>query len=291
LGVKIADEFKKGIDAIIMENHGTVLGSIDLDDAFMRFETLEFCARIIIYGKSLGEIHYLTDEQIAEFGSRAPSLINEMNTVFQPSDEREKRLEICNIIHLSCENGLMIGSFGTVSTRWNGNDFLITPHNFSRWDLQINDIVQIKNGRREPGKLPSRTTWLHHEIYKNNPGINSIISTQSPYLMAFSVAQNGFDVRTIPENWIFLRDVQTLPYGDHSYRETKIPKLLSLNNPAMIICNDSVIITGNTLMQTFNQLEVAEFSAKSIVMSASLGKMTPISDAQIAELKKEILGT
>jgi len=43
LGEEIAKEFHKGINAVIMENHGTVVGGRNLSDAFMRFETLEFC--------------------------------------------------------------------------------------------------------------------------------------------------------------------------------------------------------------------------------------------------------
>lgn len=46
-----------------MENHGTVVGGSDLQDAFSRFETLEFCGRAIIHGKTIGEPVYLTDKE------------------------------------------------------------------------------------------------------------------------------------------------------------------------------------------------------------------------------------
>jgi L-fuculose-phosphate aldolase len=289
LGVKISEQFKKGYKAVIMENHGTVLGGSDMVDAFQRFETMEFCALTILNGKSIGDVNYLTEEQINQFDDQLTNLLPEMTSTLHPSDEREKRLEICNIVHRACEHGLMISSYGTVSTRWRGNDFLITPTNVPRWDLDINDIVQIKDGQREAGKLPSLATWLHQEIYKNNPGINSIIGTQSPYLMAFGVTNKIIDVRTIPESWIFLQDVPTLPFGAQFHGLTKIPQLLTGSNPAVIISNDSVIITGDKLLQTFDRLEVAEFSAKSIVLSAPIGKMTPINDAQVEELRKAFL--
>jgi L-fuculose-phosphate aldolase len=38
-------------------------------------------------------------------------------------------------------------------------------------------------------------------------------------------------------------------------------------------------------LQTFDRLEVAEFSAKSLVMAALIGKLKPISDKQIEELR------
>lgn len=57
----------------------------------------------------------------------------------------------------------------------------------------------------------------------------------------------------------------------------------------MIIENDSVIITGDKLLQTFDYLEVAEFSAKSIVLGNSLGEMIPINDEQVEELREKFL--
>jgi L-fuculose-phosphate aldolase len=289
LGDKIAREFSKGFMAIIMENHGTVLGGTNLADAFQRFETLEFCARTILYGNIIGKPYYLTDSQIDEFEAQIPEPLGEMNTAYYPSDEREKRSEICNIVHRTCNQGMMISSYGTISTRWSGNNFLITPTNIPRWDMGIDDIVQIKDGEREPGKLPSRASWMHQEIYNRYPEINSIIMTQSPYLMAFGVTRTVFDVRTIPESWVLLKDIPSIPFGTHFHGRQEILNLLSSGNPAIIIQNDAVIITGDKLLSTFDRLEVAEFTAQSLIMSAPIGKMIPINDEQVEELRKLIL--
>ena len=288
LGDVIAEEFKKGYKAIIMENHGTVLGGSDLTDAFERFEALEFCARTIIYGSQIGKPNYLTDAQIDAFEAQIPASIPEMDEVEYVSDEVEKRLEICNIVQRSCQQGLMISSYGTVSMRWKENDFLITPTDVNRWDLDIEDIVQIKDGKREKGKTPSRATWIHQEIYKRNPKVNSIIMTQSPYLMAFGVTGTYLNVRTIPESWIFLQDINAVEYGSH-FRKNNNSEIIDNCSTALIIKNDSVIITGDKLLQTFDYLEVAEFSAKSIVLGTSLGEMVPINDEQVEELRENFL--
>lgn len=290
LGKVIAEEFKKGVNAVIMENHGTVVGGSDLGDAYQRFETMEFCARTLINGNTIGTPNYLTDEQINEFEDQIPRLLPEMKMVDYPSDERAIREQIKKIVRRACAQGLMISSYGTVSVRWKGDDFLITPTNVARWDIQNKDVVQIKNGKREPGKLPSRATWLHQEIYKRNPHINSIILTQSPYLMAYSVTGKKIDVRTIPESWIFLQDIPNVPFGSHFAGNETILETLSLNTPAVIINNDSVLVTGDNLLATFDKLEVAEFSAKSLTMGASLGKLIPINDKQVEDLRKKFLG-
>ena len=285
LGTKIADEFRKGYKAVIMENHGTVVGGSNMADTFERFETMEFAARTILYGKSIGEPAYLTDEQIKASEAQTPAHLPEMDEVTHPSDERAKRTEICEIVHRACTQGLMISSYGTISTRWRGNDFLITPTDVPRWDLTINDIVQIKGGKREPGKFPSRSTYLHQEIYNKHPEINTIILTQSPYLMAFAVTGEAFNVRTIPESWIFLQDVSSMEYGTHFSNQTTIPDMVSKHNPAVIIKNSCVLVAGDKPLQTFDFLEVAEFSAKSLVLCASIGTLVPINNDQVEELR------
>ena len=289
LGDSIAKEFNKGFNAVIMENHGTVVGGTDLSDAFQRFETLEFCARTIIYGNTIGTPNYLTDKQIVDFEDQIPRLLPELDQVEYPSDERAIREEIKKMVHRATDQGLMISTYGTVSVRWRGNDFLITPTNVSRWDIQNEDIVQIKDGKREPGKIPSRSTWLHQEIYKRFPKVNSIILTQTPYIMAYSVTDQKFDVRTIPESWIFLQDVPNVAFGSQFAGSETILDILSENTPAVIINNDSILVTGDKLLGTFDRLEVAEFSAKSLTLGASLGKLIPINPEQVEELRKKFL--
>jgi L-fuculose-phosphate aldolase len=289
LGNLIAEGFKKQVNGVIMENHGVVVGGVNMIDAFQRFETLEFCGRTIINGKTIGEPKFLSDDQINEFEDQIPLLLPEMEKTEHPSDEKEKRKEIVKIVRRACEQGLMISSYGTISVRWRDNDFLITPTNVMRWDMQLHDIVQIKDGKREAGKLPSRSVWLHQEIYRKNPEINSIILTQSPYLMAFGVTGEKFDVRTIPESWIFLQDVPNVHFGSHFKGNNTILNIINKDTPAVIVENDSVLVTGDKLLQTFDRLEVAEFSAKSLTMSSPLGDLKPINEEQIEDLRKKFL--
>ena len=290
LGELIAKQFD-GTDtmAVIMENHGTVLGGSDMLEAYSRFETLEFVARTIINAKAIGEPKFLTDDQIETFENQIPHNIERNTEVAYPSEERAIREEICNIVRRACDQDLMISTYGTVSVRWKDNDFLITPPNVARWDIQPEDIVQIKGGKAESGKTPSRSTALHQAIYEQNPHINSIILTQPPNLMAYGTTGVKFDVRTIPESWIFLQDVPCLDFGTHFQGVNTIPELLSKNVPAVMVANDSFIVTGDKLLQTFDRLEVAEFSAKSLVLAVPMGDLVPINDEQVEDLRKKFL--
>jgi len=289
LGVKIDEQFREGFNSVIMENHGAVIGGISLEDVYRRFEALEYCARVILFGKILGDAKYLTDEQITAFDRQLPGSMPEMDTISHPQDEIEKRSTLCEIMNRACRQGLMISSFGTASERCNGDDFIITPAGKTKRDFATGDIVLISRGKREPGKIPGQAAWLHQRIYRENPGINSIVQTQSSCLMAFGITNTRMNVRTIPESWIFLQDLPTLPFDALSPLNTNIPQLLSAGIPGVIISNDSVVFTGETLLQAFDRLEIAEFSAKSILLCAPLGPMAPISDEQVEELRKAFL--
>jgi L-fuculose-phosphate aldolase len=107
--------------------------------------------------------------------------------------------------------------------------------------------------------------------------------------MAFSVTSSELDVRTIPESWIFLQDIPILPYGSHFKGRNEIPDMLSENTPAILVENDSVIITGDKLLHTFDRLEVAEFSAKSLVLAKPIGNLIPINKSQVDDLRRVFL--
>ncbi len=286
LGEKIAAEFEKNPEykAVIMENHGVVLMGEDIADAYQRLETLELCARTILNARTLGKPVYLTEEQILKHEKAVHINFQHFMNVEHPSDERAIRTEICEIVHRACAQGLMCSSYGTASVRWRGDDFLITPSDKQRWELEPNDIVQVRNGMVEAGKNASRSTALHYEIYRRNPKINSIILTQTPFLMGYATTGVKFDVRTIPESWIFLRDIPQYPFGTQYFNVEEMAEGFK-KLPCAFLANDSIVVTGDKLINTFDKLEVADFSARSLVMAAPVGKLKPITDEEMEDFR------
>lgn len=285
LGESIANEFSKGYNSVIMENHGTVVGGRDLDEAFQRFETLEFCARTIIKANQVGGYSRLSDEQLRQFNKSGPGL-PETGQAEYPSAERAIRRDICRYVKRACRQQLMMSTYGTVSVRWENNDFLITPTGINRKLLRPEIIVQVKNGKAEAGKKPSRAVTLHQEIYKRHPHVNCIMTAQPPNITAFCVSGRKLDTRTIPESYVFLRDIPNLPYGSQLVDAESILHKLSENTPILLIENDAILITGQSLQQAFDRLEVAEFSASSLINSKSLGKMVPLGEEELKMLDK-----
>ncbi|MBN2012022.1 class II aldolase/adducin family protein [candidate division KSB1 bacterium] len=290
LGENIANTFSEGFNVVLLENHGVATGGEDLLNAFHRLETLEFCARTILQARRLGNISTLNDEQISFFDHRQNSL-PEIEVEKHSSRERELRKEIVDIVHRACDRYLMISTEGVVSSRVDDHSFLITPTGMGRRSFELQDIVLIINGKREKGKNPSRSVLLHEAIYKANKDINCIISSQTPNATAYAIADHKLDTRTIPESYVVLRDIQLIPYGQQYKEPDKIAEIISHKNPVLLIKNECILIAGRSILEAFDRLEVADFTARSIIDSLSIGKLAPIGKDEVDELNAHFLGS
>jgi L-fuculose-phosphate aldolase len=286
LGENIAGTFAQGYDVVLLENHGVVTAGPDLLTAFQRLETLDFCARTQIQAGSLGPIQPLADEQIARFEAYRPAL-----PTFRPrhhsSQERALRQEICPIVHRAYEQRLMTSTEGTVSARVNAGSFLITPYGVDRKYLDIEDLVLIQAGRAEEDKQPSRATHLHQVIYARHPDVHCIITAQSPNAMAYAVTGRPLDSKTIPESYVVLRTMPLIPHGMQYDAPQQIAASISKNSPVLLIQNDTVLTTGASVHQAFDRLEVADFTALSLLNTRPIGPLVPIGEAKVRELEEK----
>ena len=63
----------------------------------------------------------------------------------------------------------------------------------------------------------------------------------------------------------------------------------SPSSPIIIIENDCLIVTGDSLLNAFDRLEVAEYSAKALLSANELGELVAISDKEIEVLKRHLI--
>jgi len=286
LGEKIAATFKKGMNTVLLENHGVVVVGEDLFKAFMAFETLDFCARLEIKARRIGTPVSLTPRYIEISKQKQHVEMEEFVPESYSSNERKMRKEMCKLIQRAYDQKLFTSTQGTFSTRLDGNSFLITPYNVDRKYIDVDQIVRIENGRKEAGKTPSRSVLLHKHIYEKHPHVNAVIIAHPPNIMAFAVTEEKFDSRIIPESYILLRDIIKLPFGSSFMQPALVAQEFSPKRPIVLVKNDCIIVTGNSLLNAFDRLEVAEYSAKALISSKVLGEVVHISDGQIAEIEK-----
>ncbi|MBK8901717.1 MAG: class II aldolase/adducin family protein [Anaerolineaceae bacterium] len=284
LGENIANTFAEGYNIVILENHGMAAAGATLLDAFHRLETLDFCARTLIRARTLGQVNTLAEPALNLFDHRH-NLLPEFVPTVHTSRERELRQQIVEITARACHRHLMISTEGVVSARLDANSFLITPTGHDRLSLTIEDVVLVRQGVREAGKLPSRAVRLHEAIYARHPDINCVMTAQSPSATAYAITAAKFDSRTIPESFILLRDIPLIPFKTLYTQAEAIAEMVSLRTPVLLVQNDCVLTVGTDILNAFDRLEVAEYSARSLIDTAVLGSLVPIGDEEIHDLE------
>ncbi len=281
LSENIANVFSEGVSTVMLENHGVVVGKSDLFEAFKAFETLDYCARIQLQATKIGSLHTLSDRTIAVAEAKNSVSLSEFVPEGFSSPEKEARASMCSLIKRAYHQRLFTSSQGTFSERMPDGGFIITPYGKDRKYLEPEDLVKIQGNMKELGKNPSRSVLFHKFIYDLHPEINSVILAHPPNLMAFAVSDAQLDSRIIPESYIMLRDVEKLPFGSTYLEPEETAKKLSLKTPVTLVENECCIVMGTSLLNAFDRLEVAEYSAKAIVNAETLGKIVKIDDSEV----------
>ncbi|MBC8190372.1 MAG: class II aldolase/adducin family protein [Puniceicoccaceae bacterium] len=287
LGENIAAQFAASEETlcVVLENHGVVVGGANLSDVFKRFETLEFTAKTILQAKNLGGLRVLDDAGMALAKDRLPAL---PTCELQPpcSRERELRKEICDFMHRAYEHNLVTSTWGSLSARIDQDAFLITPYRVDRQSLDLEDLIVVRGGKCPAGVQPSRAAHLHGAIYAAHPEMHAVINALPVSATAFSVSDAVLDTRTIPESFLFLKDVPKLAYETLHRQPEAVAQAMGPDNPVALLEHNGALVAGKTVLDAFDRLEVLEATAEAIIQSKPLGTITPMDDAVIDELLK-----
>jgi L-fuculose-phosphate aldolase len=290
LGRNIAETFAQGVHCVVLENHGVVAAGSSLQNAFERFETLEFTAKTVIKASMVGEVRYLSEEEaVHPRPPRLPAVRAGAETGPVTSHEKELRRQLVEFVRRSYQQRLMISTQGAFSVRLDADAFLVTPHRVDRSTLEVSDLVRIHRGMAEAGKTPSSSASGHQAIYERHGEIQSIVNAYPVNATAFSVTAAPMDTRTIPESYIFLRDVHRVPFGVRYREPAALAERTSSRDPILILDNDGVQVCGVSILDAFDRLEVLESTAEAMINSRPLGAMVPMSDQAINELIEAFL--
>jgi len=288
LARNVAGVFVQGHDCAILENHGVVTAGGSLQDAFHRFETLEFTAKTIIKARQIGNVRHLKDHEMA-LAQKRPTRLPEFQRGAPSSAEKELRRTLCEFVRRAYRQRLVISTQGSFSARLDESSFLITPYQVDRGMLDVQDLVIIQSGKAESGKRPSQATVIHEAIYQQHLEIGAIINACPVNATAFSVTGSPLDTRTIPESYVLLRPIQQVPYGLQFEDIQGLARKVSPGQPVAILENDGVLVTGSNVLEAYDRLEVLESTAEALINCRALGTLAPMSDEVTRRLEKAFL--
>lgn len=285
LSAEVGKVFEQGCNIALLENHGVCVGAADMLTAFQQFETLNYAAELEALATRRGEIRPLSETACQMSKTNVCSELRNVSPQPCSSEELAARRDLIALIRRSYKMGLFTAAQGTYSTRLSDGSFIITPLHADPAYLEADDLVRIQDGAKEPGKTPDADVLLHQKIYDKNPKIGAIAFAQPVHSMVFAVTDMPFDTRTIPESYILLRDVKRIPFEAAYQNLDDVAAEFDNAHPVLLVENKSVMVTGASMLQVFDRLEVMEMTAASILDAQALGTIAHIPSDEIAALK------
>ena len=284
LGKKISAVFAQGPRTVVLENHGVCLGGNSLLEAYLRFETLDFCARTIYQASLLGGAKPLTDAQIAAYSEDKNTAFTASAPGTRSSTELELRATTAALVRRCVRQRLFTGASGAYAIRIEGDKFLVTPADCDRANLQPDELVLIDGTKYEAGKTPDPRTWFFKTVFDAQPGVNAVCASNPSAIGAYLISHAEFNPRVIPESFIQLRETPAFAFDDALAAPETVARMLSPRHPVVLVRNDAVLTCGRTPLEAFDRLEVTDYSAQATIAAQSFGGLRPITDAQVEDL-------
>ena len=284
LGQKISAVFAQGPRTVVLENHGVCLGGNNLLEAYLRFESLDFCARTIYQASLLGGARPLTDAQIAAYSEDRNTSFSEFAPGPRSDAEIELRDVTARLVRRCVRQKLFTGASGSYAVRIEGDKFLVTPADCDRASIQPDDFVLVDGAKYEAGKTPDPRTGFFKAVFDAHPEINAVCAANPPAIGAYLVSRSEFNPRVIPESFIQLRETPEFSFDDALAAPETVARTLSMRYPVVLVQNDAVLTCGRTPLEAFDRLEVTEYSAIAAIAARSFGGLRPITDAQVEDL-------
>lgn len=261
LGAALAETFSQGHQVVLMENHGVITVGTSLQEAFLRLDTASLVADISLKAHRLGEVlttEHVIEETIAGKDNHTPTLSKKIVAFAKRAVQRQ----------------MMSRAIGYVSARVDSG-FLITPPDGDREFFSPEDVILVNEQRG------NNMISLFAAIYKKHPQVEAMMFSQPPYATAFAVTHQTLDTRSIPEAYLTLLDIPTMPFEIDA-----ICDAISERSPVVIIENCGVLVTGKTLLHTFDRLEVLEYAARSAIEAPITGGVQALTDEAIRALEE-----
>lgn len=232
----------------------------------------------------LGGVTTLLEEALAE---QLRPAFDELPPQPLSNHERELRAQLCEFVHRSYRQRLLISTAGAFSARLEGDEFLVNPHRRDRLELGPEKVVRAKGHACEEQAKPSRAALLHAHIYEKHPEVGAVILAQPRHASAYCMSTAELSTRTIPESYLVLLDAPKVPFACIVKEAQKLADLVDLKTcPVLLIQNEGALVVGRDLLDAFDRLEVLEATAEALQRSHPLGPLVPMPDEALQELRQ-----
>jgi len=186
--------------------------------------------------------------------------------------------------------GYVASNDGNISARLDDNKFLVTPSGVSKGSMKPEDLIVVNiDGKVLSGmKKPSSEVFMHLQVYKDRPDVNSVCHAHPPYATGFAVAGIPLDKCILPEVIITLGSIPLIEYGTPGTEELYRPvtKLLK-DYDAFLLANHGALTIGTDVINAYHKMETVEHFAHIAFVAQQLGYPNTLNKEQVEKLKSQ----
>jgi L-fuculose-phosphate aldolase len=201
-------------------------------------------------------------------------------------DDTETRALLVAALSQLVETGLTSGSSGNVSVRTQAG-MLITPTGVPPLDLEPGHVVSMQlDGTVDEGQLIPSSEWkMHADIYRNKPGIGSVVHCHSNYATILACAHRSipaqhYMIAATGAHEVPLADYAT--FGSQALSDAAIGALS--NSLACLLANHGQLTTGAELKDALKLAELVEELARWHWGALAIGGPKLLSGEQMEEV-------
>ena len=188
------------------------------------------------------------------------------------------------------DRGYVASNDGNISARVDSEKVLISPTGVSKGFMKPEDLVIVDyEGKVVSGnKKPSSEVFMHLQVYKDRPDVNSVCHSHPPYATGFAVAGVPLDKCVLPEVIIALGSIPLIEYGTPGTEEFYKPVLKLLKDyDAFLLANHGALTVGKDVINAYHKMETLEHFAHIAFVAQQIGYINTLNKEQVQKLKDQ----
>lgn len=203
-----------------------------------------------------------------------------------------KEKELRNLVKESgvrlVKEGLVRGTWGNVSVRFDEKSMIVTPSGLDYMSLTPEDmvLVDINTLEYDGENKPTTERKIHAAIYRERPEVNAVIHTHSPWCSSMAAART--EIPAVSESFIksIGGEVRVAPYGLPSTSKLTNATVSAIRDrKACLMAGHGVLVCGESLEDAFQVCKILEDAAQKFIsdkVSLIIGK----GDVGLKEIKE-----
>lgn len=203
-----------------------------------------------------------------------------------PTDEQAKE-QIVEIGKRMYQQGYVVTNDGNISVKISPNELWVTPTGVSKGYMTPDMMVKmdVDGNILEGSSKPSSEVKMHLRVYKENPKVRAVVHAHPVNATSFACAGIALDAPILMEAIMQLGTVPLVHYakpGTYDVPDGIAPYCKDYN--AVLLANHGVLTWGESAMQAYHRMEVAETYARVTLNTVLLKKQWQLSKSQISDL-------